>query len=157
MIAYGQRKEGQEKEEEMRSFEREGEREKRAEGSVLCCHKHSHFRLLLSWLPISTHTMNAQIHTYHRMHTWSGLHSLSLPHTHTKKKEGTGRRNGDRRIYKGKGIWHTLREWEHRETINSHSSISPFVHHGTLLSAPSTLGQSENIKPGHTHTHIYKF
>lgn len=46
------------------SIQRKGERRKQAERVLRCaCHKGSYFRLLLSWLPISTHTISVHTHT----------------------------------------------------------------------------------------------
>lgn len=59
----------------------EGKRSKHREGTVLCRHKHSHFRLLLSWLPISTHTISVHTRTYMPQAYMNGP---KWTHTHTR-------------------------------------------------------------------------
>lgn len=73
------------------------------------CHKHSHFRLLLSWLPISTHTISVHTrpkHTWTDPHTHKQMNTHSLhTHTHclhTKQRKDAVKTNQDRETNKEK-------------------------------------------------------
>lgn len=113
-----------------------------------------HFRLPLSWLPISTHTKSStHTHTHTYMPQAHAVRPFCLSYTrkHTREKaKGTVRRTWGGAINKGKLEGRMRWWWREREEKAKTAGLNPPTH-PSLPSQPSSAPSTSQRPRTHTH------
>lgn len=133
--------------------ERDGKRER-----ALCCacHKHSYFRQLLSWLPISTHTISVQTRTYMPQaqidrSACINIHTLSLIADREKKQRWRDKERKEKSgICSSDGVSGEKKKCQGKSTRSSISSSSIKL----SFDQPDSI-KSETMQKHQTRTHTH--